>query len=165
MTNAEAGKYLNGNFVSSYQKVGTFTINGAQKQGGNVASYFCTPEGRVLHAIAGPVNADVLMREARWVVETSKLAALDGVKSEARLRTFWRKAHAERLQQEHHMDLNPVQRSPRWAPQPTPLNNQGKVHLLLATTALPKLERVYKLVFEKVLNEKVSTAPVVQVGG
>jgi len=145
--------------VSTYQKVGTFTINGGQKQGGNVASYFCTPDGRVLHAIAGPVNADVLLREARWVVETAKLSALDGGKSDARLRLFWRKAHGERLQHEHQVDIAQMGRLKRRLQ----LNNQGKVHLLLATAPLPRLEQVYKLVFEKILNEKVSTAPVVQV--
>jgi hypothetical protein len=159
LTNAEAGKYLNSSFVSTYQKVGTFTINGGQKQGGNVASYFCTPEGRVLHAIAGPVNADVLLRESRWVVETAKLAQLDGAKTDMRSKTFWRKAHAERLRQEHGMDLNRAGRQGRRQT----LNNPGRVHLLLATAPLPKLEQIYKLIFEKVLNEKVSTAPVVQV--
>jgi hypothetical protein len=160
LTNAEVGKYLNGNFVSSFQKVGTFTINGAQKQGGNVASYFCTPEGRVIHAIAGPVNADVLLREARWVVETSKLALLEDAKTDARQRVFYRKAHAERLQREHGMELNRLRSGRR--PQ---LSKQGSVHLLLATAPLPRLEQVYKLIFEKVLKEKVSTAPVVQAGG
>lgn len=159
MTNAEAGKYLNSSFVSTYQKVGTFTINGGQKQGGNVASYFCTPEGRVLHAIAGPVNADVLLREARWVVETWKMAQLDGAKSDVRLKTFWRKAHAERLKQEHNLDLTRAGRKSHGQS----LNNPGRVHLLLATAPLPRLEQVYKLIFEKILNEKVSTAPVVQV--
>jgi hypothetical protein len=160
LTNAQVGKYLSGNFVASYQKVGTFTINGGQKQGGNVASYFCTPDGHVLHAIAGPVNAEVLLREARWVVETEKMAALQGVKSDQRHRMHWRKAHAERLQDEHHLDLQRVNRRVQ-RPQ---LNNAGRVHLLLATASLPRLEQVYKLVFEKILNEKVSTAPVVQVG-
>lgn len=164
MTNAEVGKYLNVNFVSSYQKVGTFTVNGTRKQGGNVASYFCTPEGRVLHAIAGPVNAEVLLREARWIVETSKLAALDGVKGETRLRAFWRKAHIDRLRQEHNVDLKHVRRGVRPVREST-LNNPGRVHYLLATTALPKLEQIYKFVFETILNEKVSTAPVVQLGG
>ena len=36
-----AGKYLNEYFVSSFQKVATFRIADGQKQGGNVASYFC----------------------------------------------------------------------------------------------------------------------------
>jgi hypothetical protein len=159
LANAQVGNYLNGNFVAAYQKVGTFTIDGGQKQGGNVASYFCTPEGRVLHTIAGPVDADAMLREARWVVETAKLAALDGAKSEERLRGFWRKAHSDRLQHEYHVDFSHLGRLHHRLH----LNNQGKVHLLLATAPLPRLEQIYKLVFEKILNEKVSTAPVVQV--
>ncbi len=113
-----------------------------------------------MHVIAGPINADVLLREARWVVETSKLAALDSVKSDVRLRTFWRKAHSDRLQQEQQVDIAKLGRMQRRLH----LKNEGKVHLLLATAPLPRLEQVYKLVFEKILNEKVSTAPVVQVG-
>jgi hypothetical protein len=164
LANADAGKYLNDNFVSTYQKVGTFTINRGQKQGGNVASYFCTPDGRVLQALAGPVKADVLLREARWVVETKKLAELDGIKSEARLRLFWRKAHGDRLTHEHHVDMKLVYRSPH-AAQRLSLNDPGRVHLLLAMTPLPKLERVYRTVFEDILGEKVSTAPVARNGG
>ncbi|MGH7226824.1 MAG: hypothetical protein ACRELF_26720 [Gemmataceae bacterium] len=161
LTNAEVGRYLNANFVSTYQKVGTFTINGAKKQGGNVASYFCTANGRVLHTIAGPVNADVLLREARWVVETSKMADLQGARTEARLRLVWRKAHAERLHNEHDVDLKQVTRTRR---RPH-LNKQGKVHYLLAMNCLPRLEQVYKYVFEDILHERVSTAPVERRGG
>jgi hypothetical protein len=158
LANAEVGKYLNANFIATYQKVGTFTIKGAQKQGGNVASYFCTPEGRVLHGLAGPVGADVMLREARWVVETAKMAALEGGKSESRRRAFWRKAHGERLQAEHQVDFAQLGRIDHRLN----LNNQGKVHLLLAMAPLSRLEQIYRLVFEKVLNEKVSTVPVVQ---
>lgn len=161
MAKAEVGKYLNRNFVATYQKVGTFTVNGGQKQGGNVASYFCTPEGHVLHAIAGPVKAEVLLREARWVVETAKLSALESFNSEKRRREFWRKAHAERLHQEHQVDFARIGRSSRRMN----LDNSGRVHLLLATAPLPRLEQIYKLVFEKILNETISTAPVVQIGG
>jgi len=71
------GQYLNRHFVSAFQKVATFKIKGAQKQGGNVASYFCSAEGRVLHAIAGPVNAETFLREARWAHETFQLAQLE----------------------------------------------------------------------------------------
>ena len=77
LANAEVGKYLNGSFVSTYQKVGTFTLAGRQKQGGNVATYFCTADGRVLHVVAGPVDAATLLREARWAVDTHKLALID----------------------------------------------------------------------------------------
>ena len=41
LTDEKVGEYLNEHFVSSFQKVGTFRVVGAQKQGGNVASYFC----------------------------------------------------------------------------------------------------------------------------
>jgi hypothetical protein len=153
----EVGRYLNASFVSSYQKVGTFTLNGSQKQGGNVASYFCTADGRVLHAIAGPVNAAVMLREARWAVETYKLALLENPRDDLALRNFFWNAHAERLRQEHGLDLMNAN-----GPAGGNLNNQGRVHLILTAAPLARIEQVYKLVFEKVLGEKVSTAPVAQ---
>ena len=64
LTDAKVGAYVNENFVTSYQKVGTFKIVGNNKQGGNVASYFCAPDGRVLHCVAGPVDAATFLREA-----------------------------------------------------------------------------------------------------
>jgi hypothetical protein len=155
LANAEVGKYLNGSFISTFQKVGTFRIAGGQKQGGNVASYFCTPDGRVLHAIAGPVDADTLLREARWVVETYKLSALEGEDDQHLEDLFW-KAHSERLRKEHGVDLSKGEKRRR------KLSQQGRVHLLMTAAPLAKLERVYKIVFEKVLGEKVSTTPVVQ---
>jgi hypothetical protein len=158
LANPEVGKYLNASFVSTYQKVGTFTLNGTRKQGGNVASYFCTPDGRVLHAVAGPVDARALLREARWATDLAKLALLENPKDDLQLRTFFWNAHAQRLRQEHNLDLTNGQASGN-------LNTQGRVHLILAAAPLAPLDRVYKLVFEKVLGEKVSTAPVVQVGG
>ena len=97
LANPEVGKYLNDNFACSFQKVATFKIVNGQKQGGNVASYFCTPDGRVLHAIAGPVNAAVMLREARWVVETYKLALLENPRDDLALRNFFWNAHAQRL--------------------------------------------------------------------
>jgi len=104
----EVGKYLNENFVSSYQKVATFKIVGAQKQGGNVASYFCAPDGRVLHVVAGPVDAATLLHEARWVVETTKLAMKDAKDDGAKFKAYFRKAHAERLRTEHGLTVEPV---------------------------------------------------------
>ena len=155
----EVGKYLNASFVASYQKVGTFRLVNGQKQGGNVASYFCTPDGRVLHAVAGPVNAATLLREARWVVETYKLALLEHPDDATAVRAFVWNAHAERLRREHGLDLTRDAGRPRGR-----LNRQGQVHLLLAAAPLARLERVYKLVFENVLGETVSTAPVVVAG-
>ena len=72
LANPEVGTYVNENFCSAFQKVGTFRIVGKNKQGGNVATYFCAPDGRVLHTIAGPVDAATFLREAKWVVTTTE---------------------------------------------------------------------------------------------
>lgn len=102
------GKYLNEHFVSAFQKVGTFRIVGRQKQGGNVASYFCAQDGRVLHVVAGPVNAQTLLKEAKWVVENVKTSLAENAKSGASFKSQFRKAHAERLRKEHRLTVQPA---------------------------------------------------------
>ena len=100
LANEEVGKYLNEHFVSSFQKVATFKIVNGQKQGGNVASYFCAPDGRVLHVIAGPVDAGTMLREAKWVVDTTKRAMKESKGDGAKFKAIFRQAHADKLQQE-----------------------------------------------------------------
>ena len=157
LANPEVGKYLNEYFVSSYQKVATFKIVNGQKQGGNVASYFCTPTGQVLHVLAGPpVNGQTLLREARWVVETWKLAVLEGREEVAQWRALFRAAHAERLRQEHgqHARGQPLvtQEVPSALaalldqPRFRGLSRQGLVHLLLSAAPLPRVGQVYQAV-------------------
>jgi hypothetical protein len=158
LANDTVGKYLNEHFVSSFQKIATFRIADGQKQGGNVASYFCTPDHRVLHIIAGPVDAATMLREARWVVEAYKLALLDSAGDNTRFREIMRQAHADRLRREYQFD---VASAPNLRGQPS-LANQGRVHLLLTAAPQVKVDQVYKLVFEKVLGEEVSTSPVVE---
>jgi hypothetical protein len=167
----EVGKYLNAHCVSCFQKVGTFRIAAGQKQGGNVAGYVCTPDGSVLHILAGPVDADTMLREARWVIETYKLAELENRTSRAQLQALFRKAHAERLRQEHRYyasassisSANPSaedlaallgQREARR------MSRQGQVHLLLSSAPLVRIDQIYALVFEQILNERISTNPV-----
>lgn len=108
LANAEVGKYVNENFVTSYQKVATFKIVGGQKQGGNVATYFCAPDGRVLHAVAGPVDAGTFLNEAKWVVNTTRNAmkAADGDGS--KFKAHFRKAHAQKLKDECGLAVEPV---------------------------------------------------------
>jgi len=109
LANPEVGKYLNEYFVSSYQKVATFRITPqGQKQGGNVASYFCAPDGRVLHVVAGPVNAATLLKEAKWVVETTKKAMAESKGDGGTFKAVFRKAHADRLRTEHGLVVEPV---------------------------------------------------------
>jgi hypothetical protein len=179
LANQEVGVYLNRHFVAAFQKVATFQVNGGQKQGGNVASYFCTADGLVLHAIAGPVNSMMFLREARWANETYELALLENRKAPEQLRAFFRKAHLDRLKQGRHMRPGPalnVDRLPTTAATPAALgklldhnghlglDNPGKIHLLLAVAPLPQVQQVYQVVFEKILNEKISTNPVALAG-
>jgi hypothetical protein len=112
LANPEVGKFLNENFVSSFQKVATFRIVGKQKQGGNVAAYFCAPDGRVLHVVAGPVNATQLLHEAKWVVETTERAMKEAKNDGAAFKAIFRKAHAERLQTENGLVVQPVTYDP-----------------------------------------------------
>jgi hypothetical protein len=108
LANKEVGKYLSEYFVCSFQKVATFRIVGGQKQGGNVASYFCAPDGRVLHVVAGPVDAATLLREAKWVVESTKKAMADAKDDGAKFKATFRKLHADRLRAEHGLVVEAV---------------------------------------------------------
>jgi hypothetical protein len=117
LANPEVGKYINEYFCSAFQKVGTFRIVGKQKQGGNVATYFCAPDGRVLHCIAGPVNAPTMLREAKWVVENTKKAielskGPDGKGDGGKFKAYFRKAHADKLRAETGLVVEPVTYDP-----------------------------------------------------
>jgi hypothetical protein len=153
LASEQVGKYLATHFVSAFQKVGTFRIDAGQKQGGNVASYFVTGQGQVLHVLAGPVDAATFLREARWAVETWKLSALEKHDEPAR-KALFAKAHADRLLQEHGEQLEHLPNRGR-------LSKEAQVHALLARTPLPRIEQIYGQVFEDILGQKVTSQPVV----
>jgi hypothetical protein len=173
----DVGEYLNKYFVSSYQKISNFTLAaGGQKQGGNVASYFCTSQGRVLHIVVGPVSGAKLLEEARWVEETWKLADLQELKSVSQIQALFRKAHLDRLASEFNLKQQSRYLPGLESPMATALiggpgvnallnrspDQQAKVHLLLSNYPLPKIARVYGTVFETILQQKISTTPVVK---
>jgi hypothetical protein len=108
LNNPEVGKYINENCVASFQKVATFKIVGKQKQGGNVASYFCAPDGRVLHVVPGPVDAATMLREAKWIVTTAEKAIAEAKGDGSRFKAILRKSHADRLLTEHGLQVEPV---------------------------------------------------------
>lgn len=108
LTDPELGRFVEQYFVSSFQKVATFTIVGGTKQGGNVAAYFCAPDGRVLHTVAGPVDAATMLREARWVVESVQKAMAENEKTGTPFKVLFRQWHAERLRTEHGITVSPV---------------------------------------------------------
>lgn len=108
LASPEVGKFVTENFCSSFQKVATFKIVGGAKQGGNVATYFCAPDGRVLHAVAGPVDAPTFLKEAQWVVETTRKAMKEADGDGAKFKAYFRKAHAQKLRDEFGLAVEPV---------------------------------------------------------
>src|SRR5262249_43210333 len=100
-----------------------------QKTGGNVASYFCEPDGRVIQALSGPAPAKELLEEARWAVA---LAHDAGGFSAAH------RAAMESLEQ----------RGQKAAPY--------QIHRLLAGMQSPVLEDVYRTVFETIGGQRLS---------
>jgi hypothetical protein len=112
LANPEVGKFLNEYFVSSFQKVATFKIVNGQKQGGNVAAYFCAPDGRVLHVVAGPVDAPTMLREAKWVVQTAKRCIEESKGDGGKFKQLLRTAHAAKLRDEHGVVVEPVTYDP-----------------------------------------------------
>jgi hypothetical protein len=168
------GLYLADNFESTYQKVGTFRVVNGQKQGGNVATYFCLADGTVVHAVAGVLTAKQFLQEARWAVDTRKLAITQAGGDVTKYRGTLRKGHQERLTAEHGLTI-PAAALPKISPYGPPVpqagtlrlsgargaGQQGQVHALLAYHPLPKLDQLYPIVFEQILGEKLSTLPVV----
>jgi hypothetical protein len=71
-------------FVAAYEQKGDFEVvrvnDKIQKNGGNVVTYFCTPDMRVVHFVVGPVSAGQLLDEAAWahrVFEDVKNRSID----------------------------------------------------------------------------------------
>jgi len=108
LASPEVGKFVTEHFCSSFQKVATFKIVGGAKQGGNVATYFCAPDGRVLHGVAGPVDAATFLREAQWVVESTKKAMKEAAGDGGKFKAYFRKAHAQKLRDEFGLVVEPV---------------------------------------------------------
>ncbi len=82
------GKFVNENFIATFQKVGTFKIIHGQKIGGNIVAYFLTPDKKVISAVGGPVPAQLLLKEARWAEGVWKTAneGLDEKKEDEKMK-------------------------------------------------------------------------------
>jgi hypothetical protein len=146
------GEFFGKHFVAAHQQVGDFRVvevNGElQKNGGNVASYFCTPEGRVIHAVTGPVAAEVLLAEAQWALDTLREMAEYPVRRQpaAAALAHYRELAGMVPQQEAAGRWNRKQFGSR----------ESQVHELFARRPLPLLEEVYEQIFERVLGQRVS---------
>lgn len=172
--NEGVAKYINDHFTATYLKVGTFEIVGGTKVGGNVASYFCTPDGSVLHAVAGKVGAKELLSEARWADELRKTAVTratdlaSGKIDGGKFRLVVQRAHFERYKDEAPSEgggfglgggFRPLA-AKLSATMPTTGSKTFKVHWLLTTKSMPKWEEAYPIVWRGILREQMSALPV-----
>jgi hypothetical protein len=176
LANDQVAEYVNDHFIATYLKVGTFQIVNGQKVGGNVASYFCLPDGAVVHAVAGPVDAQVFLRESRWAVEIRKwgqtlsTTLATGEVDHDKFRAFIQQAHEERYQAENGAPWarqgRPLPKNVKNAPLgqqlPRHVSQAAQVHWLLATNTLPAIDQVYPIVWEQILRERLSVQPVAQ---
>lgn len=106
-------------------------VNGqVQKNGGNVVSYFLTPQGNVINAVVGPVKADKLLAEAEWAVTNWRLARERSNKNAYAQAQFIAEAHAA--------------------------VSGDRTHQLLAENALVPLPMIQQQVFEKLAGQKAS---------
>jgi hypothetical protein len=150
--------------VAAHQQVGDFTatnVNGKiVKQGGNVASYFCTPAGRVIHAVIGPVSADELLKEANWTLAAwDKAKSLDGLPRQERQIALAHQGEIPTVPLQGKSTPAGYYRAVAnaWAHVAQLVGTQPqKVHQLLAQQPLAPLEEVYVQVFEQILGERVS---------
>jgi hypothetical protein len=190
LADEKVGDYVNEQFVAAHQKVGTFQKAGANKQGGNVATYFCLPDQTVLHVIPGPVDANVFLREARWAVSTYESALMEVGNDTQELKDYLRAAHAQRYLTEHRSDRisqkggrqaavarrEVAARQARAAAAPEPpaqLNDRmprlmpdgvsplGQGHWLMWSEPLPRIGNVYKTVWTDILREPLTDLPVI----
>jgi hypothetical protein len=110
------------------------------KNGGNVATYFTTPEGRVIHAVLGPVPAGELLAEARWAVDLYERASADS----GDLATPIGLAHRDACEQA------PFRNTP---------TTSRRVHQFFASHPLPLLKDVYKEIFTRILGQALRRDP------
>ena len=83
--------------MAAHEQAGDFTVLNVdgriQRNGGDVATYFCTPCGKVIHAVGKQVSPEKLLAEARWAVDNyhraSKIAGGDA----RRLQALMAEAH------------------------------------------------------------------------
>jgi hypothetical protein len=72
----------------------------------------CAPDGRVLHCVAGPVNAATMLKELKWTVETTRKAMKEAKKDGAKFKEIFRKAHAKKLKDDYGLVVEPVTYDP-----------------------------------------------------
>jgi len=126
--------------VAAYEQLGQFEVRivdgDLQKTGGNVAGYFCTPSGRVIHAVAGPVSPETLLATARWTLDVFQPLA------------DWTLRHQQRSLSNWHALANSSNLNPAgWS------HRQRQLHSLFSAKPLVHLHTISEQVFTEILGQ------------
>ena len=139
--------------MAAYQQAGDFravNVNGnVQKNGGNVATCFCTADGRVIHAVGGPATAEKLLQEARWAVDTYEFAANKASRNPAVQALLVRQRHLAELGVFGNSSANDLRKSHGWSSGST----ETRAHQLMAKLPLANYLAVRKPIFEHLTGE------------
>ena len=143
LSNPDVGAVVGKFFRAAWQKKGTlqvFKISDRPEQqlvkvGGNIVSYVCTPDGRVIHALPAALPPEVYKKELEWAVKA--FSTVGGRPAGM--------AAAHRLRQEH---------VAKWADGYQGILNP--VHALLEQRPLVKAEAIEREVFETILGQTYS---------
>ena len=168
LADESVGEFVGTHFVSAYKKVGTFRKNGNNKNGGNVATYFCLPDETVVHVIPGPVDAATFLREARWAVDVVESAVLEHPDDSAGQREYLKTAHGLRYLASRGDLIRPAGQGATlaakvngWMPKNHPAGPPlSQAHWLLWSNPRPPLTEVYREVWTEILNERVTDDPI-----
>lgn len=129
--------------MAAHQQVGSFSVvnhfGRLQKNGGNVASYFCTPDGLVVHAVAGPVAGKTLLAEAEWAVDAYERTSPGSPDQPQKMAAAHREASED-------LALMSGGRN----------TDSERIHQLLAARGMPPLNEVYREIFEQIVGQRVT---------
>jgi hypothetical protein len=161
----ELGRYLNDQFVTAAVRVSSHPAD----RGGPVVSYFCRPDGAVLHAVVGPVGAREFRREAGFAVELYAKAAGRTDQELVAARHAVRDCQFDYLPDGYRNSL-----SKAWLPRldpPEPMSDrvlrlrggtpapQEQVTFLIVAHPLAPVEDLHRVVWTKVLGQSATDPP------
>lgn len=148
---------------------------GLFKIGGNVVSYFCTPDGRVLNFVIGPVRPQRLLSEAKWSLAAYRhLQQLDAQEPAAQAKAMRKlqRARCEKTDAKLLVAVRAVRRAnlrqkatdPKLAEVGRDLISKLKHHpspsrIVLADRPLPQLSEIRRFVFEDIAGEQIVENP------
>ena len=115
LSDKRVAEFVREQFIATFEQVGDFVVVShnrnsdrgrlfelerekplLEKNGGNVVTYFCTPDRDVIHLVVGPVTPEKLKTEAVWAVQAATAIHRRGINETQRKRLL-SELHKERV--------------------------------------------------------------------